>query len=81
MTEWFEEWFGEEYLQLYPHRDFAEAEQAVGVILEQVGFVDYANGNYRLAPASKFKKLGAERKDAGANIDALEPALKAKTGE
>ena len=21
MTEWFEEWFGEEYLQLYPHRD------------------------------------------------------------
>jgi SAM-dependent methyltransferase len=27
MTEWFEEWFGEEYLDLYPHRDDAEAEQ------------------------------------------------------
>jgi SAM-dependent methyltransferase len=32
MPEWFEEWFGEEYLQLYPHRDEAEAEQAVGLI-------------------------------------------------
>jgi SAM-dependent methyltransferase len=37
MTEWFEEWFGEEYLQLYPHRDAAEAERAVGLIAERVG--------------------------------------------
>lgn len=49
--------------------------------LEQVGFVDYAKGDYRLGPSSKFKKQGAERKDVGANIDALEPARKAKTGE
>jgi SAM-dependent methyltransferase len=32
MTEWFEEWFGEEYLRLYPHRDDAEAERAVALI-------------------------------------------------
>ncbi len=32
MTEWFEEWFGEEYLTLYPHRDDREAEQVVGLI-------------------------------------------------
>jgi SAM-dependent methyltransferase len=38
MTEWFEEWFGEEYLHLYPHRDLAEAERAVALILERVGF-------------------------------------------
>jgi ubiquinone/menaquinone biosynthesis C-methylase UbiE len=38
MTEWFEEWFGEEYLQLYPHRDAAEAERAVALILARVGF-------------------------------------------
>ena len=25
--EWFEEWFGEEYVRLYPHRDEAEAER------------------------------------------------------
>lgn len=30
--EWFEEWFGEEYLQLYPHRNDAEAERAVELI-------------------------------------------------
>jgi SAM-dependent methyltransferase len=39
MTEWFEEWFGEEYLQLYPHRDAVEAERAVTLILERTGFV------------------------------------------
>jgi len=32
MAEWFEEWFGEEYLQLYPHRDDADAERAVALI-------------------------------------------------
>lgn len=35
--EWFEEWFGEEYLQLYPHRDDAEAERAVATIGRCVG--------------------------------------------
>jgi SAM-dependent methyltransferase len=37
MTEWFEEWFGEEYLQLYPHRDDADAERAVALISRTVG--------------------------------------------
>jgi SAM-dependent methyltransferase len=37
MSEWFEEWFGEEYLQLYPHRDQAVADQAVGLIGEATG--------------------------------------------
>ncbi len=32
MTEWFEEWFGEEYLALYPHRDDREAEEVVELI-------------------------------------------------
>src|SRR5207237_1311475 len=35
--EWFEEWFGEEYLQLYPHRDDADAERAVALISRTVG--------------------------------------------
>jgi SAM-dependent methyltransferase len=34
--EWFEEWFGEEYLQLYPHRNDAEAERAVELIRRTV---------------------------------------------
>ena len=32
MREWFESWFGEEYVALYPHRDAADAEAAVGLI-------------------------------------------------
>jgi ubiquinone/menaquinone biosynthesis C-methylase UbiE len=32
MTEWFEQWFGEEYHALYPHRDLEDARQAVALI-------------------------------------------------
>jgi SAM-dependent methyltransferase len=35
MTDWFAEWFGEDYLQLYPHRDDEDARQALALI-EQV---------------------------------------------
>lgn len=63
MTEWFEEWFGEEYLQLYPHRDAAEADRAVALILDHVGFepgwrvLDVACGAGRHARA--FDAAGA----------------------
>jgi SAM-dependent methyltransferase len=63
MSEWFEEWFGEEYLQLYPHRDAAEAGRAVDLILGRVGFVpgwrvlDVACGAGRHARA--FEAAGA----------------------
>jgi SAM-dependent methyltransferase len=36
MTEWFEEWFGEEYLHLYPHRDHADADRLVDLIVRAV---------------------------------------------
>lgn len=32
MTEWFKNWFGEDYLALYPHRNEAEARQAVALL-------------------------------------------------
>ena len=32
MRDWFESWFGEEYVALYPHRDTADAERAVEMI-------------------------------------------------
>jgi SAM-dependent methyltransferase len=32
MPEWFEEWFGEEYLHLYPHRDDADADRIVALL-------------------------------------------------
>jgi SAM-dependent methyltransferase len=36
MVPWYRSWFGEEYLHLYPHRDQEEADQAVGLLLEQL---------------------------------------------
>jgi SAM-dependent methyltransferase len=35
VTEWFEQWFGEEYLKLYPHRDEEDATAAVEFIAAQ----------------------------------------------
>lgn len=36
MAEWFEEWFGEEYLHLYPHRNEAEAARLVGLLTDRL---------------------------------------------
>jgi SAM-dependent methyltransferase len=63
MTEWFEEWFGEEYLRLYPHRDDTEAARAVDLIVRTVPFqpgwrvLDVACGAGRHARA--FQGAGA----------------------
>ncbi|MGH7510440.1 MAG: class I SAM-dependent methyltransferase [Gemmatimonadales bacterium] len=61
--EWFEEWFGEEYLRLYPHRDDHEAERAVALIAQALPFepgwrvLDVACGAGRHARA--FRAAGA----------------------
>lgn len=34
---WFQDWFGREYLALYPHRDRAEAKRAVRLLREATG--------------------------------------------
>jgi SAM-dependent methyltransferase len=63
MSEWFEEWFGEEYLQLYPHRDEAEADRAVALLAGTAGLepgwrvLDVACGAGRHARA--FRAAGA----------------------
>lgn len=36
MAEWFEEWFGEEYLELYPHRDISEATRLIGLLQREL---------------------------------------------
>jgi SAM-dependent methyltransferase len=63
MPEWFEEWFGEEYLEMYPHRDDADADRAVALVLGTVPFqpgwrvLDVACGPGRHARA--FRAAGA----------------------
>jgi SAM-dependent methyltransferase len=64
MTEWFEEWFGEDYLRLYPHRDDADAARAVALIARSVGLrpgwrvLDVGCGAGRHARA--FTQTGAQ---------------------
>ena len=36
-SEWFQRWFGEAYIALYPHRNAAEAEHAVELIERTIG--------------------------------------------
>lgn len=36
-SEWFERWFGEDYIALYPHRNAAEAERVVSLIERTTG--------------------------------------------
>ncbi|HEY7634845.1 MAG TPA: class I SAM-dependent methyltransferase [Gemmatimonadales bacterium] len=72
--EWFEEWFGEEYLQLYPHRDEAEAERAVALILSQAGYrpgwrvLDVACGAGRHARALEAAGLRCTGVDLSATL-------------
>ncbi len=63
MPDWFEEYFGEEYLLLYPHRDEEDAERLVDLICRTVGLapgwrvLDVACGAGRHAAA--FRAQGA----------------------
>lgn len=36
MAEWYERWFGEDYLALYPHRDERDAAAAVGLLQREL---------------------------------------------
>ncbi|HYP52284.1 MAG TPA: hypothetical protein VEQ42_02025 [Pyrinomonadaceae bacterium] len=58
----------------YPPRNFAPPTPRA------VGFNDLAGGDYRLAPASQYKRRASDGRDPGADIDALRPALKAAEG-
>jgi SAM-dependent methyltransferase len=57
VSEWFERWFGEEYLDLYPHRDEREAETLVellasrGIAVAGQDVLDLACGAGRHAAA------------------------------
>ena len=43
--------------------------------LEEVGFVDLASGNYRLAASSPYARTGTDGKDLGLDIDAILAAM------
>lgn len=43
--------------------------------LSDVGFVDRAGGDYRLAPSSPYKRAGSDGKDPGIDFDAFDGAM------
>lgn len=59
--DWFEEWFGEEYLSLYPHRDETEAEHAIELIAERVEGVGVKRVLDLASGAGRHSRLLCER--------------------
>ena len=43
--------------------------------MNEIGFVDYAGGNYRLSSSSPYKNGGTDGRDIGADMDAIQVAL------
>jgi SAM-dependent methyltransferase len=74
MTEWFEQWFGEEYHVLYPHRDEAEAQRAVALICR---VASWSPGALVLDLACGAGRHAAELERAGARVVGLDlsPAM------
>lgn len=74
MSEWFEQWFGEEYHVLYPHRDEAEAQRAVALIAR---VAPWSPGQVVLDLACGAGRHAAELERAGARVVGLDlsPAM------
>lgn len=64
LTEWFEQWFGEEYLKLYPHRDEHDAADAVSLISDTVAIADRQVLDLACGPGRHAKQL----REVGANV-------------
>jgi hypothetical protein len=54
----------------YPARNFYP------MTIADVGFVDVGRGNYRLRSMSRFSKQASDGRDPGANIDAVDRAIR-----
>ncbi len=64
LTEWFEQWFGEEYLKLYPHRDEHDATDAVSLISSRVAIANRRVLDLACGPGRHARQL----RDAGASV-------------
>lgn len=53
---------------IYPKKNYFPSS------IDEVGFVDPAAGDFRLAPSSPYKEAGTKNKDIGADLDAIDRA-------
>ena len=72
MSEWFEHWFGDVYLELYPHRDDAEAAQLVA-LLSARGII--GKGGNVLDLACGAGRHSAALSKAGENVTGLDLSM------
>ncbi|OGU01021.1 MAG: hypothetical protein A2085_10220 [Gemmatimonadetes bacterium GWC2_71_10] len=79
MTEWFERWFGETYLALYPHRDEQEAERVVA-LLERLGVIGPGRVVDLACGAGRFLVALAGRGATVAGLDLSLPLLRTARG-
>ncbi len=78
--EWYRDWFGQEYLDLYPHRDQDEARDAVQLVLARLGepmgtVLDLASG------AGRHLVEFAERGIRAVGLDLSAPLLRRARAE
>ena len=64
LTEWFEQWFGEEYLKLYPHRDDDDAANAVSLISDTISIENRRVLDLACGPGRHAMQL----REAGAHV-------------
>jgi len=57
VTEWFEQWFGEEYLKLYPHRDEEDAARVVALMARHTGLTDRRVLDLACGPGRHLEQL------------------------
>lgn len=72
--DWFEDWFGEEYLALYEHRDHHEAREVVRLIAERLGDEPDAPALDLACGAGRHQRMLCERGWWTVGLD-LSPSL------
>jgi len=83
---WYKDWFGEEYLELYAHRDAGEADRHVDFVVEHVGgapraVLDLACGAGRHTAALRRRGLRTLGVDLSLVLLAHPPRVPAAAGD
>lgn len=75
-SEWFREWFGDEYLRIYPHRDEEEAADAVDLFLSEAALPDGARVLDLACGAGRHLELLRDAGHKAIGLDLSRPLLR-----
>jgi SAM-dependent methyltransferase len=80
-SDWFEDWFGEEYLSLYEHRDQGEAREAVRLIADRIGEIGDAPVLDLACGAGRHQRTLSDRGWWAVGLDLSPSLLRAARGD